>query len=89
MTDNINLKLVEKGKEMGNQIHVTKRPDGNWAVEQEGAQRASAVFETQSQARERAIEIAKNQEKEVVVHGVNGKIREKNSYGNDPYPPRG
>lgn len=73
---------------MGNQIHVTKQ-GSNWAVKQEGAQRASAVCETQNEAQERAIEIAKNQGKEVVVHGVNGKILEKNSYGNDPYPPRG
>lgn len=73
---------------MGNQIHVTKQ-GSIWAVKQEGTQRASTVCETQNKARERAIEIAKNQGKEVVVHGVNGKIHEKNSYGNDPYPPRG
>ena len=26
---------------------------------------------------------------EMVVHGTDGRIREKNSYGNDPYPPKG
>ena len=34
-------------------------------------------------------EIAQNQESEMLVHGKNGQIRERNSYGNDPYPPKG
>lgn len=84
----LTLKWSRKEKKMGNQIHVTKVGE-NWVVKQEGAERASAIRETQSEARARAIEIAKHQGLEVVVHGVDGKIREKNSYGNDPFPPRG
>jgi hypothetical protein len=34
-------------------------------------------------------EIAQNQQSELLIHGENGRIREKNSYGNDPYPPKG
>lgn len=26
---------------------------------------------------------------EVLIHGENGRIRERNSYGNDPHPPKG
>ncbi|MFT9818182.1 four helix bundle protein [Lysinibacillus sp. NPDC056185] len=33
--------------------------------------------------------IAINQKSELLVHNKQGRIREKNSYGNDPYPPRG
>nr|WP_084389162.1 DUF2188 domain-containing protein [Fusibacter sp. 3D3] len=33
--------------------------------------------------------MAKNQQSELVIHRPNGQIREKNSYGNDPYPPKG
>ena len=84
----LTLKWSRKEKKMGNQIHVTKVGE-NWVVKQEGAERASAIRETQSEAKARAIEIAKHQGLEVVVHGVDGKIREKNSYGNDPFPPRG
>jgi len=32
---------------------------------------------------------ATNQKSEVIVHRRDGRIREKNSYGNDPYPPKG
>lgn len=44
---------------------------------------------TQEEARLAAREIAMNQKSEVLVHGVNGQIRQKNSYGNDPFPSRG
>lgn len=67
--------------------HVTKRPDGNWQVLGEGNSRATSVTKTQREAISIARNIAINQKSEVVIHGVNGKIRNKNSYGNDPYPP--
>lgn len=41
-------------------------------------------FDTQEKAIRKARKIAINQKSEVVIHGVNGKIRDKNSYGNDP-----
>ena len=30
-----------------------------------------------------------NQQSEVVIHRPDGRIRDKNSYGHDPYPPKG
>lgn len=74
---------------MGKNIHVVPNSQGGWSTKQENSQRSSGNFDTQKQAIERAIEIAKNQGKEVAIHGVDGKIRQKNSYGNDPYPPIG
>lgn len=73
---------------MGKNIHVVKRGN-NWAATQEKAQRASGIFPTQREAINRAREIAKNNGQEVVIHGVDGKVREKNSYGNDDCPPSG
>ncbi len=68
--------------------HVTPRPAG-WAVKGEGNARASSVHPTQKEAREVAREAAINQGSELIVHGRNGQIRERNSYGPDPYPPKG
>jgi uncharacterized protein YdaT len=68
--------------------HVVKRESG-WAVVGEGNSRDTSVHQTQHQAIERAREIAQNQRSEVVIHGQDGKIRDKNSYGSDPFPPRG
>lgn len=74
---------------MSNNQHVTPRPDCNWQVKGAGNSRATAVTSTQKQAIEIAKSIAINKKSEVVIHGKNGQIREKNSYGNDPFPPRG
>lgn len=68
--------------------HVVKRA-GGWAVVGEGNSRDTSVHPTQQEAIERAREIAQNQRSEVVIHGEDGRIRDKNSYGNDPFPPRG
>jgi uncharacterized protein YdaT len=72
----------------GRNQHVVPHPDG-WAVKAEGAGRATRVTGTQREAMEVAREIAKNQGSERIVHGENGRIRQKNSYGNDPHPPKG
>ena len=34
-------------------------------------------------------DIARNQQSELLIHGRNGQIRERDSFGNDPYPPKG
>jgi len=55
----------------------------------EGNSRDTSVHSTQQQAVEDAREIAQNHRSEVVIHGEDGTLLEKNSYGNDPYTPRG
>ncbi|MBE2973410.1 DUF2188 domain-containing protein [Priestia megaterium] len=68
--------------------HVTPHPDG-WQVKGAGNSKATSVHSTQKDAIAAAKTIAKNQSAEVVIHRQNGQIRAKDSYGNDPYPPRG
>ncbi|MFO1144431.1 MAG: DUF2188 domain-containing protein [Amaricoccus sp.] len=72
----------------GKNQHVVKR-EGGWAVRGAGNGKDTAHLPTQQQAIERATEIARNQHSEVLIHGENGRIRERNSYGDDPFPPRG
>ena len=72
-----------------NNQHVTPHKDGGWQVKGAGNKKATARTETQSAAIKIARDIAINKKSEVVIHGQNGRIREKNSYGNDPYPPKG
>jgi hypothetical protein len=62
---------------------------GAWAVRGAGNSRATSVHETQAQAITHAREIAENQESEMLIHGRNGRIRERDSFGNDPFPPAG
>lgn len=68
--------------------HVIPR-NGQWAVRSEGNRKVSGVFKTQSDAIGHARAIARGQGSELVIHGRDGRIREKSSYGRDPFPPRG
>lgn len=72
---------------MGKNVHVTKHSSGGWQVKGAGNQKATKVTDTQKEAIKAAIPIAKNNKSEVVIHGTDGKIRDKDSYGNDPVPP--
>ena len=71
---------------MANQHVVTYQDD--WAVRGAGNSRVTSIFDTQTEAINAAREIAINQRSDVVIHGRDGKIRDRDSYGNDPYPPK-
>lgn len=68
-------------------IHVVPHKDG-WAVKKEGNERASSVHQTQRDAIDIGREAAQSANSELVIHGRDGRIRDKDSYGNDPCPPR-
>ena len=68
--------------------HVVPHPEG-WAVKPEGGKSPSSVHDTQRDAIERAREIARNQRSELLIHGRDGRIRERDSHGRDPFPPKG
>ena len=71
----------------GKNQHVVKHPKG-WAVKGAGNSKATKVTRTQAQAIAAAESIAKNQKSDTKIHGLDGKIRAGNSYGNDPFPPK-
>ncbi|MCM1162258.1 MAG: DUF2188 domain-containing protein [Roseburia sp.] len=60
--------------------------NGQWQVKRENSSKATKNFRTQKDAISYARDIAINQQSEVVIHGLDGKIRDKDSYGNDPCP---
>jgi hypothetical protein len=74
---------------MSKNQHVTPHPEGGWQVKGAGNSKATKKTETQYEAINIAQKISKNQNSELLIHGKNGQIREKNSYGNDTFPPRG
>lgn len=67
--------------------HVVPR-GSDWAVRGAGNSRATSLHSTQSSAAEAARTIAKRQSSEVVIHRPDGRIRDKDSFGNDPCPPK-
>lgn len=74
---------------MAKNQHITPHPNGGWQVKGAGNSKATVVTSTQGEAIKIGREIAKNQGSELFVHNKQGRIRERNSYGNDPYPPKG
>lgn len=68
--------------------HVVKHPEG-WAVKGAGNTKATKVLPTQKEAIGIAREISRNQNSELLIHGRDGRIRAKDSHGNDTYPPKG
>ena len=75
---------MSKGKNQ----HVVKHIDG-WAVRGAGNEKVTKVTRTQQEAIDIAREISRNQESELFIHGRNGRIRERDSHGNDDCPPKG
>lgn len=73
---------------MAKSVHVVHH-DAGWAVRTAGASRAAVVVPKQSVAIARGRDMAIRQGAELRIHGRDGQIRECNSYGNDPFPPRG
>jgi hypothetical protein len=71
-----------------NNLHVVKH-NGQWAVKQERQSSPLSTHRTQSTAEKNARTLAKLAHLEVYLHGRDGKIRERNTYGHDPFPPRG
>lgn len=68
--------------------HVVKNPEGGWAVKKGGATKATKVHSTQEAAIKHGREIARSQKAEFYIHGRDGRIRDKDSYGGDPLPPK-
>ena len=73
---------------MAQNIHVTRRENDFWAVIREKAEQASGLFDTQKEAIDWAREMARNDRVELVIHDRENRIRDKDSYGSDPCPPK-
>lgn len=60
----------------------------DWAVRGERNSRVTSVHPTQSRAIDAAKDIAQRNRSEVVIHRPTGPIRDRDSYGRDPNPPK-
>ena len=74
---------------------MTKRnqhvvPVGNgWAVKHPGQERASVITSSQKEAIEYARKLARNEHADLIIHGRDGKIRDRSSYAKDSHSPKG
>ena len=78
------VEAVQRGQKS---IHILYDKDGggSWKVKRIGAHGNEGVFSTKDEAFFHAREIARENDTEVIIHGQDGLIRERQSYGQDPY----
>lgn len=72
-----------------NQVRVSPKKDGGWRVHKSWSVKDSIHTQTKDEAVTKAREIARNQKTELIVQKKDGKIAQKDSYGRDPFPPKG
>lgn len=70
-------------------IHtVHNKERGMWETKKEGQTKPLSSSHTKAVAEEKSIREAKKTGVEHVIHKMDGKISDKDSYGNDPVPPK-
>lgn len=69
-------------------VHVVPNGD-KWKVEVERGNQDASTYDTQNAAIVAGTALAKKLKAELLVHGADGAIRMRNSYGNDPRDVKG
>lgn len=69
-------------------VHTVPHGDG-WANRRAGSSRVSKAFDTKAEAQAAGRQTARRDKVEHLIHRKDGSIGDRNSYGNDPYPPKG
>ena len=70
-------------------VITSPHPSGGWQNKLEGRSRAAHLHKTEADAEREGRSMAMRRKTEHVIHGQNGEIRQKNSYGNDSPSRRG
>ncbi|WP_299668496.1 DUF2188 domain-containing protein [uncultured Polaribacter sp.] len=68
---------------------VPSKERGGWAVKKSGSTRASKSFGRKEDAVKFARELSRRERTELYIHKKDGRIQDRNSYGKDPFPPKG
>lgn len=73
---------------MNKNVHTVHNKNG-WQNKSGNSSNAINTYATKQDAQKAGRLIAKQNNSEHIIHGLNGRIQSKNTYGKDPYPPRG
>lgn len=79
--------VTTKRKPDRENLHVVPR-NGGWAVRGEGRTRATSIHPSQREAIDAARKLAKEAATQLVIHRRDGRIRDRDSYAPDPFPPK-
>lgn len=73
---------------MAGSFHVVPQ-EGHWAVRRAGGHRALRIFRTQKEAIDLARARAAEAEGTLYIHGSDGRIHERRTFGEDRFAPKG
>ena len=78
-------------KQSGTPVPVVTgpHPKGGWQNRVGGSSRAAHLHPTKAAAETKGKEMAKARRTEHIIQDKSGDIQRKDSYGHDPFPPRG
>jgi len=68
-------------------VHTVPHGDG-WANRREGASKVAKVFGRKEEAQAAGRRTAQREKTEHIIHKKDGEVGSRNSYGNDPRPPK-
>lgn len=84
--NNPQIKAYKEAVEKGRKDHHVVYKEDSWRLIRGDAQKPLEIFNTQEEAIMRAKSIAKSQGTAVYIHGIDGRIRAREDYGN-PFTP--
>jgi len=87
ITKNSGTTTSKSRRTIGENLHVVPRIDG-WVVRVERRSRATSIHASKREAVDAARQLAKKTGTQVVIHGRDGRIKERDSYSSDPLPPK-
>ena len=68
--------------------HVFENTNSKWSVKKSGTEKAIKIFNSREKAIAFAQEKSKSERNDLVIHSKDGRIRSRDSYGSDPFPPK-
>jgi len=68
---------------------VPSKERGGWVVKKSGSTKASKSFGRKEDAVKYGRKLSRKESTELYIHKKDGRIQDRNSYGRDPFPPRG
>jgi len=70
-------------------VHVVRDEKAGWQVRVEGTAGPRSAHKTQAEATNAGRDVARKNKSELLVHGKDGKIRERSTFGHDPRRTKG
>lgn len=88
-TENIQIRSYVTAVQAGKKMYHLAPNEGKWVVKKALEVKASKIFDNKVAAKIYAVKLARNDKTELVIHGKDGRVQDRRSYGDCPSPTKG